>query len=479
MSLTKATFAMIDGATVNVLDFGATGDGVTDDADSIIAALNSLGANGGTLFFPAGTYMVGKVIPIKRGVHYLGESPYSTVVKATAASWDNIFGYGYPSSAQAAQERDFIFENLTIDGNKANRTENQLSLQGTGSGIFIDGETVTSSSGGTAICSVHNEPVTFIGLEPGSIVGTFNVGNVVTGQTSGATLTIASKAPDDAWQISMRCQSAQRFRITNCIFRNSFYTALSVYNNCVEGTIDNCQFYDNNKAGTVLSSPYVIFIESYGRNLMIFNNIIDNNPLGSSIVVRGGILSAIKIIGNSITNSGNYGIEIQSSVQGGNGVASDIHVIGNRLYLAPNGGEQLTIIGQAAPAVLRNIVVSGNTFDTGAVGVGIRGNVDTISVVNNAFKEMTTAPIIVAGILGAGSPSKYNLFGNVTDSTDANFQYINASINGTTWIAGSGSPEGVVFASVGALYSRTNGGAGTSFYVKESGTNTNTGWVAK
>jgi len=43
---------------------------------------------------------------------------------------------------------------------------------------------------------------------------------------------------------------------------------------------------------------------------------------------------------------------------------------------------------------------------------------------------------------------------------------------------GSGSPESVVTAPVGAVYHRTDGGAGTSLYVKESGTG-NTGWVAK
>ena len=43
---------------------------------------------------------------------------------------------------------------------------------------------------------------------------------------------------------------------------------------------------------------------------------------------------------------------------------------------------------------------------------------------------------------------------------------------------GSGSPEGVLTASVGSTYRRVDGGAGSSFYVKESG-NGNTGWVAK
>ena len=43
---------------------------------------------------------------------------------------------------------------------------------------------------------------------------------------------------------------------------------------------------------------------------------------------------------------------------------------------------------------------------------------------------------------------------------------------------GSGTPEGNVTAPVGAIYSRTDGGANTSFYVKESGAGS-TGWVAK
>lgn len=52
------------------------------------------------------------------------------------------------------------------------------------------------------------------------------------------------------------------------------------------------------------------------------------------------------------------------------------------------------------------------------------------------------------------------------------------STTGPTWTSGTGSPEGVVTAPVGSIYSRTDGGAGTSLYVKESGAG-NTGWVGK
>jgi hypothetical protein len=43
---------------------------------------------------------------------------------------------------------------------------------------------------------------------------------------------------------------------------------------------------------------------------------------------------------------------------------------------------------------------------------------------------------------------------------------------------GTGSPEGMEIGVVGSTWSRTDGGAGTSFYVKESGAG-NTGWIAK
>lgn len=57
MSLTKVSFSMIGGAYVNVLDYGAAGDGVTDNTAAITAAVAAL-PNGGTVFFPPGTYLV-------------------------------------------------------------------------------------------------------------------------------------------------------------------------------------------------------------------------------------------------------------------------------------------------------------------------------------------------------------------------------------------------------------------------------------
>jgi hypothetical protein len=59
----------------------------------------------------------------------------------------------------------------------------------------------------------------------------------------------------------------------------------------------------------------------------------------------------------------------------------------------------------------------------------------------------------------------------------AQFQ-IGAYIGTSLTSSGTGSPEGVVTGSIGDMFHRTDGGASTSLYVKESGTATNTGWVA-
>ncbi len=68
-------------------------------------------------------------------------------------------------------------------------------------------------------------------------------------------------------------------------------------------------------------------------------------------------------------------------------------------------------------------------------------------------------------------------------TTTASPTFAGATIPTITWtgsvkdLSGSGSPESVVTAAVGSVYRRTDGGASTSLYVKESGAG-DTGWVA-
>jgi len=74
--------------------------------------------------------------------------------------------------------------------------------------------------------------------------------------------------------------------------------------------------------------------------------------------------------------------------------------------------------------------------------------------------------------------TKQDIITRFTKNTEGLFNEL-SDVNQSIYVRfGSGTPEAVVTAPVGAFYSRTDGGAGTSFYVKESGVG-NTGWVAK
>lgn len=62
MALTKATYSMIQGAVFNVLDYGATGNGTTNDQAACQAAVDAaVAAGGGAVYFPTGTYKLTSV----------------------------------------------------------------------------------------------------------------------------------------------------------------------------------------------------------------------------------------------------------------------------------------------------------------------------------------------------------------------------------------------------------------------------------
>jgi hypothetical protein len=64
---------------LNVRDYGATGDGTTDDYAAVAAALTaaaSLTSSSATVFFPAGTYKISQGLVIPKGVHLRGDSGY-------------------------------------------------------------------------------------------------------------------------------------------------------------------------------------------------------------------------------------------------------------------------------------------------------------------------------------------------------------------------------------------------------------------
>lgn len=93
MSLTKATYSMIDGAAINIRDYGATGDGVTDDSAAVLAAFNAAKTTGKSLYVPVGIYNIATTIavPSLRNITVFGEgSPVD--LDTTKASYFRFTG---------------------------------------------------------------------------------------------------------------------------------------------------------------------------------------------------------------------------------------------------------------------------------------------------------------------------------------------------------------------------------------------------
>lgn len=111
------------------------------------------------------------------------------------------------------------------------------------------------------------------------------------------------------------------------------------------------------------------------------------------------------------------------------------------------------------PAALYQQVNGTHTFARAASGTA--GN--AISWLNVLETDTSSNVKVSAGNLVIGTAGKgIDFSGN----------------GGLIWRCGAGTPEGAVTAPVGSLYTRTDGGANTTLYVKETGTG-NTGWVAK
>ena len=75
-----------------------------------------------------------------------------------------------------------------------------------------------------------------------------------------------------------------------------------------------------------------------------------------------------------------------------------------------------------------------------------------------------------------GVTRKFFVDGAIGNTTVAGQMFIGSG--SVEIVTGSGTPEGAVSAPVGSLFLRTDGGAGTSLYVKETGSG-NTGWAGK
>ena len=135
MALTLAHNRMISGAPNNVKDFGATGDGVTDDSAAIQLALDLQGQ----VYIPAGTYLVNTTLRIKSNTKLYGDGIEATILVEGGA------GTTLASMFTSILVNQAYFDNDAA-GNDSMHVEN-IAFHGQRSTAVADGSATSSNKG--------------------------------------------------------------------------------------------------------------------------------------------------------------------------------------------------------------------------------------------------------------------------------------------------------------------------------------------
>ncbi len=554
MALTKATYSMIDGAPVNVLDYGAVGDGVANDTAAIQAAVNSL-ANGGEVYLPAGTYRINSTITISNantalvmetGAKLLYATATLTAVELAAAGCEirngqiqapAIFdGTNSPItyavikiSAENCSVRNLTMTNVPRVGIWFSEGGN-----GIVSGCRIDGG--TSDTFFTGSNTVHFG----IAIDPPSIAsqGNFVVeGNIIrrcvqgagSGNTGSASyeqgFAVTGNVFELCWNHGWYSSGLAN---GSTISANSFVgcqvpIAVTGWDHVITGNSLTVQttgtgvITDNELTGISLRDPV---------RCVVTGNVIKGEGVDGGVVIgfddNSGVPGADKVTDNICSNNV---IQItNSSVAGvvairflGNSTVVSNNIIANNTITAPVRNLDGLINVQGALGS-KNNNISGNVMCMTRVQASefMRlANLSYTKIENNSFELTADAasPTAINGIslVSCSYTAVNNNFFICTADWGANTTYrvlqeftsatLNSAANNrvhfdTTKLAGSalflvlntgpfllnhtgsGTPEGFVIAGISSVWQRTDGGAGTSIYIKQSGTS-NTGWVGK
>ena len=303
--------------SVSVKDFGAVGDGVTDDAAAIQAAFNSLGATGGTVLFPNSTYLIGATVAI----------PSNTIVE-------------FDQSQINTARNGILFK---IEGSDGARKENVILQNGrfTATTIGTGGQQTLQVIWADNIL-VRN--CTF--KDFGGVAVKFNGGNFnveVSNCTADNIGVISFYAEGDGSVANKGCYNVRFLNntVTNYLYGIEAKQASDIK---IIGNTVNTQRAGSTKYGILVTRDYSTGAEITPRNVIISENsltdvvkfginvtatadaIISNNYIrncgGQAVIVSG---SHLTVENNQVVSSVGAGISVNynSGVVGGSGGITD------------------------------------------------------------------------------------------------------------------------------------------------------------
>jgi hypothetical protein len=439
MSLTKASFSMINGAVFNVLDYGADNTGVADCTSAFQAAIDAAQPTHATVYIPTGTYLVNSTVTVYNGTQIRGETwnqypdGYGRLAKATTINFSPttltpLFDYEW--SANDPPPVGFVFhtsiKNLRIKGNSYTTAQYALKLNSVIYGLF---ENLSITNFTAAIyCS-------------STIDNRFC--NIFAGDGVTGVLYAGGNETTDVWD--------------SCTF-NGVQVGIDFLGSSIAIRFTDCLWEQCDVYGMRLAKEC--------QNIEVVSGYCEDVPF---LANPDGAMFRVGATGTTLVT------ENQLTVIGGKWTGRNAGSYGNWLDVDYANGVLISNVNVSRfPYVIRT---TANTLNGAVVVSGVAG------ISWTGFSQGTTGKIkgmLPSGVINSGSYNQVFVGQSLFASSyvAAPSVYLSSDLSGAVINSGLGSPEGATTAPVGSLWCRTNGGAGTTLYVKESGTG-NTGWVAK
>jgi hypothetical protein len=420
------------GPVYNVKDYGALGDGSTDDATAINAARLAATTTKGTVYFPPGTYIIGAAITGAAGVTFQGAGKRASVLKRKVA----FQGYLIDLYTPAATDATVI--DLGFDGNyptAAFSGSNGINAVLPWTGTLI--ARCRFSNPTESICvSINKADVRILDCD---FVGTGVA-------TSGATLA-------NTYGVWSGVAAAQNTMIDGCDFKDFNWAALLLGGS---GTLLNCRFTNNHISVLAPTTGGAqIGFESSDQHIawrLVGNYLgISGSAECNGIEVLNGI-DGIVISGNTIEKQSNHGIAVGASAA--NVVITD-NVIRNNV--TGHGG----VAGYAGVAVsnaVSGIVIADNRiFDDQGVptqtnGVLIGASVTNYTVIGNDLRGNVTAALNDAagtGVVTSNLPTSVNTAYQNKDTELTALAGLTSAADRLPYFTGSGTAALATFTAAG------------------------------
>lgn len=146
---------MLLDVSYNVLDFGAKGDGVTNDAAVIQSVIDAAAVSGGEVYFPAGTYLIGSPLYLKSNVSIVGAGAKTSVIKSNMTG-TAIFIQGIPATPNEwISVENIMIQSVNTTNSPVIHMESAYYVSFTDVNVIGDSSAISSGSVGIYIVGTN------------------------------------------------------------------------------------------------------------------------------------------------------------------------------------------------------------------------------------------------------------------------------------------------------------------------------------